>query len=102
MASKKPLQTTEARKGIVTRTLSKRVKTSPNGFLGRDVKAPRWLRAIGRYLKGSWEELKQVRWPTRRVTWNQTFAVIGFTLVVVAFILALDFGFEILFKQVIL
>ena len=82
--------------------LSKRVNIGKSQRLGRDVKAPRWIRAIGRYMKGSWQELRQVRWPNRRVTWAQTLAVIGFTLVMVAFILALDYGFETMFKQVIL
>ena len=81
---------------------SKRVDVVKGKRLGRDVKAPRWLKAIGRYFKGSWRELREVRWPTRRVTWAQTAAVIGFTLVLVAFILTLDYGFETMFKQVIL
>ena len=82
--------------------LKKRVNLARGKTLGRDVKAPRWIRAIGRYLKGSWRELREVRWPTRRVTWGQTLAVVGFTVVLVAFILALDYSFEIVFKQVIL
>ena len=82
--------------------LGKRVNIGKSQRLGLDVKMPRWLRAIGRYMKGSWQELRQVRWPNRRVTWAQTLAVIGFTLVMVAFILALDYGFETMFKQVIL
>jgi preprotein translocase SecE subunit len=82
--------------------LRKRVDVAKGKPLSRDVKAPRWLKAIGRYIAGSVRELREVRWPTRRVTWGQTLAVIGFTVVLVAFILALDYGFEILFKQVIL
>lgn len=82
---------------------SKRVNLTPNSkLLGRDVKMPRWLRAIGDYLKGSVHELGQVRWPSRRTTWGFTVAVIVFTLVLSGFILALDYGFEQLFKQVIL
>jgi preprotein translocase SecE subunit len=87
---------------VVRNLLSTRVDLVKGKRLGRDVKAPRWLRAIGSYFKGSWKELKEVRWPTRRVTWGQTVAVIAFTLVLVVFILALDYGFEQLFKQVIL
>lgn len=86
----------------VKEVLKKRVNLTKSKALGRDVKTPRWLRAIGRYLKGSWRELREVRWPTRRITWGQTMAVVGFTVVLVAFILTLDYGFEIVFKQVIL
>ena len=82
--------------------LSKRVNVAKGKTLGRDVKAPRWLKAIGRYFGGSWRELREVRWPTRRVTWGQTLAVVGFTVVLVIFILTLDYGFEVLFKKVIL
>jgi preprotein translocase SecE subunit len=82
--------------------LRKRVDVAKSTKLNRDVKTPRWLKAIGQYLKGSWRELREVRWPTRRVTWGQTIAVVGFTVVLVIFILALDYGFEIVFKQVIL
>lgn len=86
----------------VRQALSKRVELTKSAGLSRDVKAPRWLRAIGKYLRGSWTELRQVRWPTRRVTWAQTLAVIAFTVVLVIFILSLDYGFELLFKNVIL
>jgi preprotein translocase subunit SecE len=92
----------EAKKTPVRDILSKRVTAKQETGLGRDVKMPRWLRAIGRYIKGSWEELRQVRWPTRKVTWGQTVAVIGFTVVLVIFILTIDYGFEQLFKKVIL
>lgn len=84
-------------------TLGKRVNVLPAGkALGRDVKAPKWLNAIGGYFKGSVRELAQVKWPTRRATWGFTLAVIVFTVIMSGFILALDYGFEQLFKQVIL
>lgn len=86
----------------VAKLLSKRVDVVKGKRLGKDVKMPRWLRAVGGYFKGSWRELREVRWPSRRVTWGQTIAVVTFTLVLVAFILTLDYGFETLFKQVVL
>lgn len=58
-------------------------------------------RAIGRYFKGAWIELKQVHWPTRKATWALTLAVILFTLFFVVFIVLLDTGFEKLFKALI-
>lgn len=97
--AKKP----EAKKpATVSRVLSKRVNIGKGEKLGRDVTAPKWLKAIGGYFKGSWEELRQVRWPSRRATWGLTVAVIVFTALLSAFILGLDYGFEQLFKKVIL
>lgn len=88
--------------GKVGEVLRTRVNVTPNGKLSRDVKAPKWLRAIGDYFMGSYQELRQVKWPNRRAAWSLTFAVIVFTVGMVALILALDYGFEQLFKQVIL
>jgi len=53
---------------------------------------------LGRYFKGAWQELKQVRWPTRRATWGLTLAVIIFTAVIAAVILLLDALFKYLFE----
>lgn len=92
----------EDKPGKIKSVLGKRVNVAKGGALAKDVKAPRWLRAIGGYFSGSWKELRQVRWPTRRATWSLTTAVVVFTAVLAAFILALDYGFELLFKQVIL
>lgn len=93
----------EKKPNAIKRVLTKRVEVAKgNEKLSRDVKTPRWLKAIGGYFIGSWRELRQVRWPTRRATLSFTSAVILFTAVLTAFILTLDYGFELLFKQVIL
>lgn len=84
------------------RVLKRRIDLAKGKTLGRDVRMPKWLRAIGGYFKGAVEELRLVKWPTRKATWSFTVAVITFTLATTAFILALDYGFEQLFKQVIL
>lgn len=86
----------------IKRTLNKRVNVAKGNTLGRDVKTPNWLKAIGGYFTGSWRELRQVRWPNRRATWGLTSAVILFTVVLAALILGLDYGFEVLFKKVII
>ena len=86
----------------VKSALTKRVGTKTEKGLGKDVKAPKWLKAIGGYFVGSYQELRQVKWPNRRASWSLTFAVIVFTAAFVALILALDYGFDTLFKQVIL
>ena len=55
---------------------------------------------IIRYFKGSWYELRQVRWPDRRATWSMTGALLAFTLFFVVVILLLDVAFEYLFKLI--
>ncbi len=59
------------------------------------------FRRIGGYFKGSWEELKLVRWPDRRATWKMTGALIVFTLAFAVLILLLDYGFQQLFQALI-
>lgn len=92
----------EPRKGTVKQLLRKRVNLTKGKTLSRDVKTPKWLRAVGGYFVGSWQELRQVKWPTRKAAWSFTAAVVLFTLIMSGFILALDYGFEQLFKKVIL
>lgn len=59
------------------------------------------LFAIGRYFKGSWAELKEVRWPNRGATWSMVLAVLLFTGLFVILIILLDAGFEQLFNLII-
>lgn len=77
---------------------------------------PKWLKAIGRvlsiilfplrpfgrYLKGAWQELRKVTWPTNKSASKLTFAVVLFTVVMTVFIVALDFGFEQIVKRILL
>lgn len=61
---------------------------------------PKWLkplwvistpfRAIGRYFRDSFRELRQVRWPNRKNTWKITFSVILYVVAIVIFIMLLD------------
>lgn len=59
------------------------------------------FRPIIRYFVGAWVELRQVRWPNRRMTWGMTGALLGFTAFFVAFILIVDVAFEYLFKLIL-
>jgi preprotein translocase SecE subunit len=61
-----------------------------------------FLRPFGRYIKGAWSELRQVKWPGRKASIQLTFAVVLFTLVMTGFIVLLDTGFEALVKRIIL
>jgi len=65
------------------------------------------LRFIGRilgfgYIRGSWQELGQVTWPTRREGRRLTTAVIIFSLIFSAIIPVVDYGLDKLFKQLLL
>jgi preprotein translocase SecE subunit len=57
--------------------------------------------ALGRYFKGAWYELKQVRWPNRRATWSLTAAVIAFTAAFTILILLLDALFKYVFQLIL-
>ena len=90
-----------APKALVTKAVkaSKRTKKTPrqtptNPFL-------KTLFAIGGYFKGAWEELRLVRWPSRRATWGLTLAVILFSAFFVVLILLLDLVFKYLFELIL-
>lgn len=53
---------------------------------------------LGRYLRDSWHELRQVRWPNRKATWKMVLAVIIYTLLFVLIISLLDIFFSWLFS----
>jgi preprotein translocase SecE subunit len=65
------------------------------------------IRFIGRmlgfgYLRSSWQELKQVTWPTHREGRRLTTAVIIFSIIFGALIAVVDYGLDKLFRQVLL
>lgn len=81
-------------------TATKSVAQSPKQKSRRKIYNP--FTAFAGYVKGSWDELRQVRWPDRRATWGMTLAVIGFTLFFSVIILLLDSLFQVLFKDLLL
>jgi preprotein translocase subunit SecE len=75
--------------------------------LGRFLARFKALRFIGRiilprYLRTSWQELKQVKWPNWQESRRLTFAVILFAVVFGALIAAVDFGLDKLFRNILL
>lgn len=99
--------TDSASKQTVRAAKPAKTNTVPDAETTKSVKADRPARrsrnplvAIGRYFKGAWYELRQVRWPDRRATWSMTGALIAFTLFFVVVILILDYGFAQLFKLI--
>ena len=53
--------------------------------------------ALFRYLRNSWMELRQVRWPNRKATWKMVLAVFVYTALFVVLIGLLDLFFGWLF-----
>ena len=56
---------------------------------------------LGHYLRASWLEIRQVRWPSRKATWKLFFAILIYTLLFVAIIMLLDALFTWLFDLII-
>ena len=48
---------------------------------------------LGRYIRDSWRELRQVRWPNRKATWKMVLAVLVYTAIFMVFISLLDLFF---------
>lgn len=57
--------------------------------------------ALGRYLRDSWREIRQVRWPSRKATWKMTLAVLVYCAIFMAFILLLDTFFTFIFEKLL-
>ena len=56
---------------------------------------------LGRYIRDSWRELRQVRWPNRKATWKMLLAVLAYTIIFVIFISLLDLFFTWLFNLIL-
>ena len=54
-----------------------------------------------RYIRDSWRELRQVRWPNRKATWKMVLAVIIYTALFVAIISLLDVFFSFIFNLIL-
>lgn len=57
--------------------------------------------ALGRYIRDSWREIRQVRWPNRKATWKMTLAVLVYCAIFMVFILLLDTLFTFLFNLIV-
>lgn len=57
--------------------------------------------AFGRYLRDSWREIRQVRWPNRKTTWKMVLAVFFYCAIFMIFILVLDAFFTFIFNQLL-
>ena len=57
--------------------------------------------AFFRYLRDSWREIRQVRWPNRKATWKMVLAVFVYTGLFILMISLLDLFFTWLFSLII-
>ena len=57
--------------------------------------------ALFRYLRDSWREIRQVRWPNRKATWKMVLAVIIYTAIFMVLIALLDLFFTWLFNLIL-
>lgn len=57
--------------------------------------------AFFRYLRDSWREIRQVRWPNRKATWKMVLAVLVYTALFVVIITLLDLFFTWLFSLIL-
>ena len=57
--------------------------------------------ALGRYLKNSWRELRQVHWPTRKATWKMVLAIFVYTFLFGGFLVVLDILFDFIFSKLL-
>lgn len=57
--------------------------------------------AFFRYLRDSWREIRQVRWPNRKATWKMVLAVIIYTALFALLISLLDLFFTWLFSMIL-
>lgn len=56
---------------------------------------------LWRYIRDSWFELRQVRWPTRKYTWKMVLAVIVYSALFMIIISLLDLFFSWLFGLIL-
>ncbi len=57
--------------------------------------------AIGRYIRDSFREVRQVRWPDRKSTWKMTLSVVVYVMLIAATIMLLDAFFTFIFNQLL-
>ena len=79
--------------------LAKKANKKPLPKALRILAAP--FRKIGGYSHASSQELRQVRWPNRKMTWKLVSAVVIYTVLFSVVIMLLDAGFTLLFNNLL-
>ena len=57
--------------------------------------------AFGHYIRDSFREVRQVRWPDRKSTWKMTLSVVVYVILIAATIMLLDAFFTFIFNQLL-
>ena len=57
--------------------------------------------APGRYIKNSWIEIRQVRWPNRKATWKLVGAIFIYSAFFIVLVMLLDALFNFIFSKII-
>ncbi len=60
------------------------------------------VRFIPKYVRESWAEMKFVTWPTKSIAARLTVAVFVFAIIFTIFVQILDYGFNKLFKEILI
>ncbi|MBQ3468059.1 preprotein translocase subunit SecE [Candidatus Saccharibacteria bacterium] len=64
-------------------------------------KVKRALTAPFRYIRNSWREIRQVRWPNRKATWKMVLAIFVYSALFIALIMLLDLFFTWIFNLIL-
>ena len=92
-------------KAKVEKTKKKAEKAKKERKVPAVLKPLWWLltpfRALGRYIKESFAEIRKVRSPSRKETWKMTLSVILYVILISAFIMLLDLLFTKVFNAVL-
>ena len=89
---------TEVKKADKGAAKTKKAKKAKRGPLHTLTKP---FRAVGRYFRDSWRELRQVRWPSRKAAWKMTLAVLVYCAIFIVLIMGLDLLFTELFGWIL-
>lgn len=73
-----------------------KLKTNKKGFI-----LFRPFVALYNYLRDSWHEIRQVRWPNRKATWKMVLAVLTYTALFIVLIVLLDLFLTWLFNLIL-
>ncbi len=57
--------------------------------------------ALFNYIRGSWHEIRQVRWPNRKTTWKMLLGMVVYTAIFMVLIFLLDMFFSWLFNLIL-
>jgi preprotein translocase SecE subunit len=85
---------TQPVKSLLNNTLGRLFRTKPFQLIGKVI--------FPKYLRTSWHELKQVKWPNLQQGRQLTFAVLVFAVIFGVTIAVVDYGLDKIFRNVLL